>query len=771
MIEQQNHTPGSGQTTGTVNTVAVIGNYLPRRCGIATFTADFAEGLTAVAANVNCWAVAMNDSPKGYQYPSRVRFEINQNRPSEYEQAADFLNMNRVDIVSLQHEYGIFGGQRGSYILTLLEDLQMPVVTTLHTILNEPTRQEREIINKLAILSDKLVVMSRKGETFLREIYGIPEKKIAVIPHGIPNSPFVDPTFFKDKFGVPGKTVILTFGLLSPGKGIEYMISALPKIVETHPEVIYFIAGATHPHVKQSQGEDYRLSLHRLAKELGVDEHVVFYDSFVPVEELVEFIGATDIYVTPYLNEKQIVSGTLAYSLGMGKAVVSTPYWHAQELLADGRGKLVPFRDSSAIAKEIINLLNNPEQRNTMRKNAYLLGREMTWEKAALRYLDLFRQVKDEQTRKHIPGPRLKTLKERRQRLPEISLNHMKILTDDTGIMEHAKYTVPSRVHGYCVDDNARALIVSVLASSFGPDSADVDYLVARYMSFLYHAFNDSTGRFRNHMTYGKEWLKEESWEDAHGRALWALGTTVSLSKRKGYIQAAANLFSSALHTAEGFEHPRAMAYALIGVHAYLSLYSGDSRARRIREVLANRLMERFLGHATDEWPWFEDRLTYANARIPHALMLSGQWMQNGPMLEMGLKTLRWLKEVQTDPRTGYFTPIGCNGWYRRDGEKARYDQQPVEAAVMIDACFEAFNCTREKEWISYAYRCINWFMGENDRGMLLYDYTTGGCRDGLEAQGVNENQGAESTISWLNSLLMISIRAGVEEVAQDKTA
>jgi glycosyltransferase involved in cell wall biosynthesis len=748
-----------------LKSIVLIGNHLPRQCGIATFTTHLLESIALNVPDKACWAIAMNDRPEGYPYPSQVRFEINQSQLVEYSLAADLCNLNQVDVICLQHEYGIFGGKRGSFIIDLLRDLKMPVVTTLHTILKDPNLQDRRIMMQLAEFSDRLVVMSERSVEFLRDIYQVPEEKIVLIHHGIPDVPFVESDVYKDKFGVAGNKVILTFGLLSPGKGIEVVIDALPEIVKAHPEVIYMVVGATHPHLKMEQGEDYRNSLYLRAKELGVSDHIVFHDRFVADDDLLEFIGAADIYVTPYQNETQIISGTLAYALGMGKAVISTPYWHAQELLADDRGRLVPFRDPPALAREVIDLLDHPDECRAIRKRAYQYCRKMVWSNVGQRYLDTFAEAKRQRLRKNVPERQLETLGLRQHQLPEIKLDYLRRMTDGTGMLQHAKYTVPDRTHGYCVDDNARALIVAVTLQDFQPRDSALGGLAATYLSFLGDAFNAKTGRFRNFMSYDRRWLEETGSEDSHGRAVWGLGVAVALGREKGQVVFAVGLFHRALVAVEHFTFPRAIAFAIIGIHAYLSRYSGDSRAKRMRKILSDRLMQQFRDVATDDWPWCEDILTYDNARLPQALLMSGQWLPDGEMLEMGLRALDWLKQVQTDEAGHHFAAIGNQGWLTRHGEKARFDQQPIEAAAMADACIEAFNCTRNEEWITYAYCCLNWYQGENDLGVPLCDYATGGCRDGLEAQGVNENQGAESTLCWLMTLLAVYNHRGWDRV------
>jgi len=740
-----------------IDSVAVIGNYLPRRCGIATFTTDLVESLSAEAPDIHCWAVVMNDRPEGYNYLGKVGFEINQNKLTDYRTASEFITINQTDIVCVQHEYGIFGGPAGSHLLKLLGDLRMPVVTTLHTVLKDPAPEYREVMRKLANLSDKLIVMSGKAFEFLTEIYDVPEEKIAFIHHGIPDTPFIDPNFYKDQFGVEGKKVMLTFGLLSLNKGIEYVLQALPAIKKKHPDVAYIILGATHPNVLKTDGEEYRIHLQQLVHKLGIQEQVIFQNRFVELKELCEFLGTADIYVTPYLEEAQITSGTLAYAMGTGKAVISTPYWYATEMLAEDRGRIVPFMNSDAIAEQVIDLLDNDISRNALRKKAYTFCRDAIWKEVARKYLKVFSEVRLNRAKnprpRHTYNENVKAFT--KFELPELELGHLEMLTDDTGILQHAVHTVPNRNHGYCTDDNARALIVTAMGRKFpGADGKNLDVLNNCYLSFLQYAYNSSAGRFRNFMTFSRQWVEETGSEDSHGRALWGLGKAVVYLDNSGHMALATTLFNQSIKAVEHFLSPRAVAFSLVGIHAYLQKFSGDSEVRRVREVLADRLFDQFKRHATPEWPWLEKALNYANGKLPHALLLSGQWMQRNDMIEMGLSSLRWLLSIQSDD--GHFVPIGNDGWYEQGGPRARFDQQPIEAHAMIEACVEAFNITRDKTWIDSAVVCFNWFLGHNDLNMPLYDPGTGGCRDGLMADGINQNEGAESTLAWLLSLMTL---------------
>ncbi|MFQ5432254.1 MAG: glycosyltransferase [Nitrospinota bacterium] len=748
--------------------IVLVGNYLPRRCGIATFTTDLLTALADKAPKTRCWAVALNDRPEGYNYPDQVRFEISKNKIKEYHLAADFLNINPIDVVCLQHEYGIFGGENGSHVIEMLGDLRVPIVTTLHTVLHDPKPSQKEIIIKLGELSDRLVVMSCQAVEFLREIYGIPASKTVVIPHGIPDLPFTDPSFYKDKLGVEGRKVILTFGLLSPGKGIEYMIDALPDIISKHPEAVFIVLGATHPDIKKKSGEEYRISIQQRARKMGVEKHLMLHNRFVELPELCEFLGGSDIYVTPYLNEAQIVSGTLAYALGSGKAVVSTPYRYAREMLDEGRGRLVPFRDSMSLAAEITDLFENEAERNSMRKRAYTHCRKMVWKEVAREYLEVFKKVKEERKKKPLLIPTVKTRYISPQELPEINLKHLRLLTDDTGMLQHAKYIVPDRSHGYCTDDNARALITVVMGQDMLPENGSLYELTSRYLSFLDHDLNEKNGRFRNFMTFDRKWTEEYGSEDSHARAIWGLGVAVAMLKSEGQVKLALNLFKRALAALDGFQSPRAWAFSLVGIHAYLAHFSGDSETRRIRELLALKLFDLYTKNASPDWPWIENIVAYSNGRVPQALLLSGQWLQKGDLVEAGLRSLEWLIKIQTDP-AGHFAPVGSDGWYVKNGRRARFDQQPVEVHAMIDACIEAYNVTGEKKWIENARLCFDWFPGKNDLSAPLYDYTTGGCRDGLGAEGANLNQGAESTLAWLLSLLKMYMATQVRSDSEYK--
>ena len=735
--------------------IAFIGNYLPRQCGIATFTTDLCTAIAAEFRNAQIFAIPVNDPETVYDYPDRVRLELAQEDEASYERAAEFLNFNGNDLVCLQHEYGIFGGLAGSHILLLLRKLKMPLVTTLHTVLREPDSYQRAVLVEIAHLSDRLIVMSELAVTLLRDVYNVPAAKIDLIAHGVPDLPFTDPNYFKDSFGTEGKSVLLTFGLLSPNKGIENVIRALPKILEQHDDVVYIVSGATHPHIRRSQGETYRESLQALASDLGVSANVIFNNRFVSSEELIEHVGAADIYITPYRHEAQIVSGTLAIALGAGKAIISTPYWHAKELLAGNRGVIVPFDDPVSVANATIRLLGNDAERHAMRKRAYLHSRGTTWEKTALAYMESFQRARIDRMLRPRPAFQDIFAAKASDSLPLLNISHLANMTDDTGMLQHAIFSLPNYLEGYTTDDNARALITTTLIGN-SPLSTRHEHakLSHRYLAFLWLAFNQENGRFRNFLGYNRKWLEKIGSEDSHGRALWALGTVLGNSNNAGLRGAAGRLFEAAGPAALTFTSPRAWAFSVLGMQAYLDWFPGDRSVQGARNILANRLLDIYEQTHSDKWHWFEKSLSYSNARLPQALLIAGWNSGNEKMMQAGCDSLQWLVAEQHRGDDAVFVPIGSRGFFVAGEEKARFDQQPVEACATISACALAYRLTKDQSWLEEAQCAFRWFLGENDLHVPLYDAVTGGCKDGLHPDRANENQGAESTLSFLMALL-----------------
>lgn len=744
-----------------IGKIAVIGNYSPRQCGIATFTTDLSQSLARELTNEDHLInVAMDDIQEGYNYPHQVKFRIRQNVQSDYFWAADYLNANQYSAAIVQHEYGIYGGEDGSHILHMIQSLKMPVITNLHTVLEHPTEGQRKVMKGLAKYSDRLLVMSKKAFEILTKVYGIDRKMIAFIPHGVPDTDFKTPGLYNTRFGLENKDVILTFGLLGPDKGIESMIKAMPLIVKEHPNVIYLILGQTHPHILEKSGDSYRRSLQQLVNKLGMKNHIIFHNHFVKLETLIQYLQTSKIYAIPYLKKEQITSGTLSYALGVGTAVVSTPFWHAEELLADGRGKLVPFNNPIEMAKEINNLLSNDHEREMMRFKGYQHGRSMVWKEVSKKHLDVISQIKE---RKPLANSQEVGIKYNKifNDLPEINLSHLKTMTDDTGLLQHAKYMTPNFHHGYCVDDNARGLIAITRYYSLRKDKGVLP-LIQKYLAFLFYAFNQENGRFRNFMSYDRRWMELAGSEDSHARALWGLGVTVQEAPDGSIRNMAMRLFLESLPVVEHFTSPRAWGYTVLGLQAYLSVYEGDISARKIRDDLANKIYELFKNNSSEEWTWCENTATYANAILPHALITAGKWIPNQEMYNKGIKALKWLLKVQTAP-DGHLSVIGNNGWLDIKGNRSMFDQQPVEVKSLINACLDVYIETGDKKWFEESERCLSWFLGHNDLQLPVCDYKTGGCSDGLESQGVNGNQGAESTLAWIISLINMHTTVGLQ--------
>ena len=738
----------------TLRRIAFIGNSLPRRCGIATFTTDLQQAISTSQPELEASIVAMTDHGQAYDYPAAVVLQIKDDNIDEYVRAADFLNTGRFDAVCLQHEFGIFGGEAGAHILVLLSRLTMPVVTTLHTVLAEPTAAQRAVMQRIVEASSKVVVMAKKARELLHTVYQVPDDKIEVIPHGIPDVAFVAPDAAKARLGFAGRSVILTFGLLSPNKGIEVMIDAMPSILKRRADAVYVVLGATHPNLVRDQGEAYRESLMSRVRELGVEDHVVFLDHFVDQTTLLEFISMCDVYVTPYLNEAQMTSGTLAYSFGLGKPVVSTPYWHACELLADGRGVLIPFGDAAATGQEIAELLTDTPRRHAMCKRAYAVSRSMTWQRIAERYLSVFESARQVRWLKALARPDKALPETRSPAAPDMQIGHFLSMCDDTGLFQHAVHSVPDRSHGYCVDDNARALLLACALNNPGERPLP-EFLTARFAAFVQHAWNPDAKRFRNFMGFNRTWLEDSGSEDSHGRTLWALGECARSDASPSRRRWAAVLFAQALPAAESFTSPRAWGFTLLGLDAYCVVVANDLHARDVRLVLADRLMRILACVETPDWVWFETGLSYDNARLPQALLLTGMATKTRSYVDAGLKSLHWLMTQQTAP-AGHFRPVGSAGFGEQRQPPRAFDQQPVEATATIAACLAAWRADGDAEWKAIARRVFAWFLGSNDLSVALADPETGSCCDGLHPDRANENLGGESVLSYLLGLAEI---------------
>ncbi len=683
-------------------TIAFLGDYLPRKCGIATFTSDLLAAVADQNPLSHCFAVPVNDIEGCYQYPEVVRFEIEEQDLESYRRAADFLNSSNVDAVSLQHEFGIFGGPAGSHLLSLLRELEAPVVTTLHTVLLKPNADQHRVMRELIGLSTRLVVMTERGRTILHEVYQAPPAKVDLIPHGIPDVPLIAPDHYKDQFGVAGRRVLLTFGLLSPNKGIETVLNALPGIVDDFPDVVYIVVGATHPNELRSRGDTYRAGLEAIVKDNKLEKNVLFHNRFVDLKELTGFIGAADLYITPYLEEAQITSGTLAYAFGAGKAVISTPYWHAAELLRDQRGVLVPFADPKAIAREVSGLLRDEARRNAMSDRAYQLGREMVWSKTAGQYMRSFELARRQGTSARCESVAAGGFVDRSNGLPALNLDHVYRMTDTTGIFQHATFTTPNLSEGYCTDDNARALILAVYLGLLNEAPKRVRALAATYADFLDDAFDPKKKRFHNFLDIGHRWLDKQGSEDCHGGAIWALGTVLGRSPHWSSRMRAERLFALALPALTAFTSPRAWAFSLLGIHEYLLQTRDDRVANDAREELMGRLVTIFDKVADPGWTWFEEGLTYDNAKLAHALIVTGRSTGQRSVCARGIPALHCLVDVQTSQH-GQLRPIGSNRFHRRNGTRAHFNQQPIEAQSTVSAFLAAYRATADPWWYEQA--------------------------------------------------------------------
>ena len=730
ILDQDSERGTPNSRSAPVRHLALIGNALPRKCGIATFTSHVADALRArfPAMKLDHYAI---DDESGVEYPAAIK-TIAAEDPASYREAAAAIQESGAEAVWLQHEYGIFGGKAGSDILELISHIDLPLIVTLHTVLEQPSEAQKVVLQRILDRAEEVIVMVGKGADILRREYGVPANRIQVIPHGVPDRPLRDADELKPRFGWQGRKVLMTFGLLAPDKGISYMIDAVPAIARAHPDALYVVVGATHPNLVRNEGEAYREMLVERARELGVEDHVRFVDSFVEQEELLDMLQASDVYVTPYLNMAQVTSGTLSYAVAVGKPVIATPYIHARDILADDHGVIVPSADASALAEAAIDLLGDQRRRDSLSRSAYERGRTMLWPEVVERALSPLMRRKPE-----APAPRII---HRAAPLPLDAVNRM---SDAVGMLQHAVYSVPDRDHGYCIDDNARALIMAVLR-----DDAESAKLAPRYAAFIQHGWNPDTRRFRNFMGYDRRWLEESGSDDSNGRTLWALGVTAARSSDRSLRDWARALFDlTAPHLAE-LQAPRTKAFAALGGYAILSVNADHGLAASLLEKSGHQLMEMHDQAARHDWNWFEPELTYENARLAEAVIRSGMVLSAPMMVERGLSTLRWLIAHQTGPR-GTFRPVGSNGFGRPYAPSLAFDQQPVEALATIDACGAAFAATGHDEWRAHARHAFGWFFGDNDAGMPLADAADGGCFDGLMATGINRNQGAESILSF----------------------
>ena len=714
--------------------IALIGGFTPRHCGIATFTADIHASMAAAFPKMVVDVYAMAPVTNDIIFADPVRGVIVENDTDSFISAAASIEATHADAVWLQHEFGLFGGPAGDKILELIDRIAAPLIVTLHTVMPDPDADQMRVMQRIVARASKLIVMSARAAILIQEIFGAGADQVEIIAHGVPDRPFGRTAQFKEKFGFTGRQVLMTFGLLSPGKGIETVISALPEIVAAHPQLLYCIVGATHPNLLEQEGEAYRYRLRALALDLGVENHIEWIDSFLEAEELFDLIEAADIYVTPYLGVNQATSGTLSYALALGKAVVSTPYAHAAELLADDHGVLVPFKDSGALAVEISKLIADPQRLSMLQKRGYERGRAMIWPTFAVRCHDLIKTGI-----KPMAAPVFNT-----KQYPNI--DSLLRICDGTGILQHSIFSVPDRAHGYCVDDNARALmLMNRIGSQAEPHRTR---LAPIFAGFVQSAWNNDSGEFRNFMGYARNWLEAAGSEDSCGRALWALGATAHEGLTPSMRTWARRLFNQTAFSAQDFGSPRATAFAMLGADYVLLADLNDEPARRMISIGADFLMARLDASRRQDWPWFESVLAYDNCRIPEALIRAGLRLDRPELTQCGIETLGWILELQISP-SGYFRPVGSESFGHEYAAPRPFDQQPVEAWEAIDGASAAYDATGDGVWLSHASRAYDWFAGCNDRSIAVANPATGACYDGINPRGLNLNEGAESVLAY----------------------
>ena len=730
--------------------IVYIGTYPPRKCGIGTFTMNLFNSMTTGTKSkepVEGCVVAMNDQSQTYAYPEEVKFTIRQEHQRDYLEAVKFINISGADICILEHEFGIYGGKNGIYILSLLHRLEIPLVVTLHTILKSPSYSEKIVLKNICKMANKVVVMSNKAIEFLVNIYDVDKDKIAIIEHGVPDLHF-DHLQSKKGFKLNNKKLLLTFGFIGRSKGIETVIEALPRVVERHPETLYLVLGKTHPNVIKNFGEEYRNYLQRLVKTLNLEDNVLFLNEYINQKELFKYLSASDIYITPYLNEAQITSGTLAYAVGVGTAVVSTPYWHAAELLSEGRGRLFDFKDSLQLSNILIELLEDPEKINSLRNKAFEYGKTITWAKSGAKYVDLVQELLSltpevKKKEKTSIDPLL---------LPDFSLDHIKCMTDDTGIIQHAKFGIPNLKEGYCLDDNSRALLMVLMAYQQKKDQLSLN-LAPIYLSYIHYMQNDD-GTFRNFLSFNRNFLDKVGSEDSFGRTIWALGYLLCNPPNDAYYQTGKFIFFKASPNFEKLESIRGIANTMLGISHYLRAVPSDEAMKVVLENLAKKLIKCYEKNSSSYWKWFEPSLTYDNAILPLGLLYAAELLGDNRILGVALETMNFLTKITF--KEGYLSIIGNEGWYKKGGERSRFVQQPVDALAMVLMYYQAFYLTNEKEYLTKLFTCFMWFMGDNDLRIPLFDFETKGCCDGLERDGVNRNQGAESSLAYLISHLIV---------------
>jgi len=716
--------------------ILFVGTYPPRECGIATFTHDISKAVKdKYSKEFAVKILAMNKNGTNiYNYPKEVIMQMSDNDIGDYIKTARKINKNdKIKLVCIQHEFGIFGGEYGSYLVTFLELLNKPVVITFHSVIPNPDPMLKKTVQTISQRCGTIIVMNKKGKGILRNEYGL-KTDIAIVPHGIPTVPFVSSERKKNKMGLKDKKIISSFGMINRGKGYEYVIEALPNLINKFPDLLYIIVGETHPVVRKEEGEEYRLMLERKVTENNLKKHVKFYNKYVLLEEIVDYLVASDIYISSGLNPDQITSGTLSYAMGAGRAVISTPFLHALDYVTPERGRLVKFKNKKSFESAIDELLSNDLLRNKMGKNNYAFTRKMVWPVVAQDYIKIFN--------KNVSRKNKIVFK-----IPQINLSHVKKMTDNIGLIQFANGIVQDKSSGYALDDNARALIVASECYSIFDNKKEVIPLLKKYLGFI-EKTQEENGKLFNIVDENGNVIYDQWSDDALGRGLWGLGSVfsnkdlpINLRKR------AQKIFDKAIIHMEDVSFPKSISFALIGLCNYNSV---DKDQKYIKELnyLADKLSSMYKENSSKEWKWFEKMLTYSNGKVPEAILYAYEATKNKKYLDIGLESLDFLISITFE--NGMFVPVGHEGWFYKDGQKAYFDQQPVDAASMVNALKFAHKLTGNDDYLEKAFIAFQWFLGRNMLNCKLYDEKTGGCFDGLGKASINFNQGAESTLSYL---------------------
>ncbi len=726
--------------------VVYLSTFPPRECGIATFTQDLTNAIdNTFYPRIKSKIIAMNTSESDFQvYPSKVIFEINQNDEASYQSAAQKINaLNQVRCVNIQHEYGIHGGLWGVNIMAFLKELKKPSVLTMHTVPPSPDPEMLEITKDMLRLVNKVVVLTKLAKEILIEKYLVDPDKINVIPHGIHPVLFTLPQQTKVKFGYKNKIVLSTFGLLSRNKGIEYVIKALPRIVKKHPNILYLIIGQTHPVVRRKEGESYREELLELVKNLKLTNNVKFFDRYLPLNEIIKFLQATDIYISTSLDPNQTVSGTLSYALGTGRCIVSTAFSQAKEIINDDTGRLVDFRNPDAYADAVLKLLENKNQLEEMYFCAYASTRNMLWSNVAISYINLFNSI----------APQISV---EDHNLPTFNLDHLRRMTDSYGLFQFAKLTNPDPQYGYTVDDNARALIV---VSKYFQETNNKPALTLAntYLNFIEQCQVGS--HFYNYISYQQELENEANHNvdlsDSNGRTVWALSELISKPKiPKKLKQKAIKTLQKWIDGYHQYDFPRANAFIIKG----LSLLKPRHQISCYKDIIkksSEYLFSLYKKNSDTDWQWFENSLTYANGIFPEAMFLSYLINKDPQYLKVAESSLEFL--INNSFQGPIYVPIGQKTWFQKgDQNRQHYDQQPEDVVAMVQALKTAYKVTKKRKYKNLMFKTFYWFLGNNLLGEQVYDKTTGGSFDGLTPTGVNLHQGAESTVSYLLARLVV---------------